>query len=645
MWCPIQLALITWLTSVCYSEGAKTSARDRFSRGATPFAWAWSRVDAGGNRPAAREGHAAVEVGTKIYFFGGCVQGIRCFSDIHIFDTDTLQWRQEPFTGDAPEPRGGHSATLLGTDVFVFGGANSETTFGDAYKLDLIQRHWTRAVPSSCPAIPSRRTNHAAIADAHGRIYIMGGYDAQSNFLNDMWILNVYGANSYDWQDGNTFPVVWERPAVTGQLPVAREGHSLTLVDRKLILFGGYTANGNVANDVHVYNLDSQGWDLAEVAGAEVPTPRQAHSAARHGRDVVIAGGCDVSEVHPECFNDVWSLSTIDMRWSRRSSDMVSWFSREGHSATFVRGRMFIFGGCQLNSECYNDIAVLDTADPCPAGCGGHGTCAQSAFCRCSAGFTGHDCMQPLTCPKDCSGHGQCSEGGTCACDNGWGGPDCSVDIPCPGSPFKCFGHGKCLNNGRCLCFNGYNGDDCAGGSAICPRDCSGRGSCSPTSQCVCYKGFVGPACETPVLSLQAVASKPVANSSQKKLSLFADRTRHAASYVPPHEKHQVTEATGASFGIPELNPVGHAGVQDSDCDDNCNFRGVCSNGVCYCQPGYYGKKCGMVKTSETGTVSLTMLLTIGLACTAISFSIMTLLLHLSLQSKRAKETEIGYNI
>merc|ERR1719456_128659 len=351
------------------------------------FSWAWSRVDAGGLPPSAREGHAAVEVGNKIFLFGGCVQGIRCFNDVHIFDTDTLTWSQEPFTGDAPEPRGGHSATLVGTDIFVFGGASSETTYGDAYKLDLIQRHWTRAVPSGCPAVPSRRTNHAAIADAHGRIYIMGGYDAESNFLNDMWILNVYAGNVDKWEDAGSFPIVWEKPSPTGEAPQAREGHSLTLVDRKLVLFGGYTAAGAVANDVHLYDLDSQQWSTPPVAGDVLPAPRQAHSAARHGRDVIIAGGCSVSDVRPECYNDVWSLNTIDMRWTRKSSDMVSWFAGEGHSAVFVRGRMFAFGGCQLNSECFDDVTVLDTSEPCPALCSGHGMCHKGEFCRCSAGF------------------------------------------------------------------------------------------------------------------------------------------------------------------------------------------------------------------------------------------------------------------
>jgi N-acetylneuraminic acid mutarotase len=615
------------------------------------FSWAWSRVDAGGLQPSAREGHAAVEVGNKIFVLGGCVQGIRCFNDVHIFDTDELTWSQEAFTGDAPEPRGGHSATLVGTDIFVFGGASSETTYGDAYKLDLIQRHWTRAVPSDCPAVPSRRTNHAAIADAHGRIYIMGGYDADSNFLNDMWILNVYAGNVDRWEDGSSFPVVWEKPAPTGQLPTAREGHSLTLVDRKLILFGGYTSAGAVANDVHLYNLDSQEWVTPLVAGEMLPAPRQAHSAARHGRDVIVAGGCSVSDVRPECYNDVWSLNTIDMRWTKRSSDVVSWFAREGHSAIFVRGRMFAFGGCQLTSECFNDVAVLDTSDPCPSSCSGHGTCAMGQFCRCAAGFTGHDCMQPLTCPKDCSGHGQCNSDGTCACDNGWGGSACTIDIPCPGAPSKCTGHGKCLDSGQCQCFAGFSSSDCALGSPVCPRGCSGRGYCSATSQCVCNPGFTGVDCSTPFVGIQDSAHVPSQKASSrsgqqpKVLSLAVSKTNVSQAYVPPHKKHQVPAPTGAQFGIPDVNDVGHTGVQVGKCDDNCNFRGVCQDGECFCQPGFYGKKCGMVKTSEKGTVSLAVLLLIGGGCAVVSFSIMTLLLHLSMQSKRAKETELGYNI
>jgi len=121
-----------------------------------------------------------------------------------------------------------------------------------------------------------------------------------------------------------------------------------------------------------------------------------------------------------------------------------------GHSATFVGGRMFMFGGCQVtgpefqevktrivqnvnltpifglvvntvennmkqtcafkvetcnfrasdtkmeshfldrgmdqvSADCFNDVSVLDTMEPCPEQCGGHGTCVDERYCQCTA--------------------------------------------------------------------------------------------------------------------------------------------------------------------------------------------------------------------------------------------------------------------
>jgi len=528
----MRVTTVAWAV-VCELLSSAPWARATKLSGASSM-WGWSRVDVGGMRPAGREGHASVEVGNRIYVIGGCVQEIRCYNDVHIFDTDQLTWTQEPFTGDLPEPRGGHTATLVGTDVFVFGGASSEATYGDVYKLDLIKRHWTRAVSTTGGAAGGRRTNHAAAADAHGRIYIFGGYNADGDFLNDMWILSVYAPTSVTgiWTDAGSFPVLWEKPMPTGPVPLQRESHTLNIVDRKLIAFGGYTVNGRAANDVHVYDLDTQNWAELPVTG-DRPAPRQAHSAARHGRDIVVTGGCDVSQANPVCYSDVWSLSLVDMRWSQRSTDVVTWFAREGHSANFVRGRMFTFGGCQLSNECYNDVNSLDTLDPCPASCSGHGECRNEEFCSCQLGFTSHDCMQPLTCPQDCSGHGSCSNTGQCSCDNGYSGSDCSVDIPCPGGLNKCSTHGKCEVGGHCACFMGYTGEDCAEGEAACPADCNGNGVCSPSSQCKCHAGWSGESCN-------------------QKLALLEEK-----------------------------------------CPHNCCGHGKCEQGVgCHCKAGWFGATC-----------------------------------------------------
>jgi len=397
----------------------------------------------------------------------------------------------------------------------MYGGANSEETFGDLFRLDVESARWSRlqAPLSEATSGPGRRTNHAVVADVRGRIYVFGGYGADGVFFNDLWILKVSTTHAALEGDSDSSSgaanrtadvaslVAWERPLQRGPVPAAREGHSLTLVGRKLVLFGGYTSGGRTAGDVHAFDIDSQDWVRLQIVGA-LPPPRQAHSAARHGQEVVIAGGCDVSSEHPRCFNDVWSFSIAELRWTQRSSGSSSFRPREGHSATFLRGEMLTFGGCQLGSECYDDVAVLETHDPCPAACGGHGICVSAQFCQCTTpGFFGHDCMQPLTCQEDCGEHGSCSQDGHCTCESGWSGPACATEVPCPGSPEKCSGHGICLASGLCRCSSGFSGPDCA--MRVCPQNCSGHGVCGLDSRCACQQGWAGEACSTRLVVLK----------------------------------------------------------------------------------------------------------------------------------------------
>lgn len=106
---------------------------------------------------------------------------------------------------------------------------------------------------------------------------------------------------------GETTLAAWSRPVPIGEVPVAREGHSLTLLDKQLFLFRGYTATGAEVNDLHTYNISEQSWKELSVSGTS-PSPRQAHSAVRHGH-LVVAGGCGGSV----CFSDVWSLDPLNL--------------------------------------------------------------------------------------------------------------------------------------------------------------------------------------------------------------------------------------------------------------------------------------------------------------------------------------------
>jgi len=618
--------------------------RKQEENAALPVTWTWSRVDASGIRPSGRQGHSAVELGQRVYVFGGCQQEIRCYNDLHIFDAESLSWLQEPATGEPPEARGGHSAVLVGSNIFIYGGANSEETFSDVHMFDPIKRHWSRVAASSPTGSsgPGRRTGHAAATDSRGHIFLFGGYDADGNFLNDVWILSLYvtGADS-EFQETGQVPGAWSQPVVTGPVPAAREGHTLTHVDGRLLTFGGYTSSGATANDVHAYDPETQTWTLIEVSAPQ-PKPRQAHSAARHGHDLVIAGGCEVSAESPECYSDVWTLSLIDMRWTQRSTDVVSWFAREGHSASFVRGRMLVFGGCELGARCFDDIAALDTADPCPSECGHHGRCAEGLFCQCTAtGFTGHDCMQPLICFADCGEHGVCSQDGTCSCENGWAGEGCDQELPCPGDP-KCSGNGLCLASGGCKCNAGFAGADC---SAVA------LAFTAVTSKGMRHRAENATAAE--FLQSDYSWGKTVEPPASENLTsgLGADEG-HITLIDPFATAHHAAERA-SSKGRPPTNrdfgiqTIYDAGIEESgpQCVDNCNFRGLCGQGICYCQPGYYGEHCETMKDSGEGSQSLVTVIAISVVCFVCSLGATLVLLKWNASSKRQREEAHGYNI
>merc|ERR1719353_1532039 len=226
-------------------------------------------------------------------------------------------------------------------------------------------------------------------------------------------------------------------------------------------VFGGYTVGG-LSNDLQILALDSLRWEEAVYSGFG-PSPRQGHAAARHGDSLVVVGGCQVSPA--ECFGDAYSLDTKTLAWTPESSDKVTFSPREGHTASFIRGRLVVIGGCELFNSCYNDVTVLNTGDPCASNCGGQGACegeGADAYCQCRPGFEGHDCLTPVPCPFNCHGHGQCLSTGRSSCA------------------------------GTTLLETGL--EDTSGSCASKP--CSGRGTCSTEATCKCRLGFHGPACE-----------------------------------------------------------------------------------------------------------------------------------------------------
>eukprot|EP01068_Selenidium_serpulae_P004831 Selendium_serpulae@DN3770_c0_g1_i1.p2 len=146
-------------------------------------ALSWSTVSINGtSAPAARGGHAGVELGGAFYVFGGSGSDATYFNDLTSFSFLTSSWSQVQSYGDRPEKRGGHSSSLVGPSLVIYGGEDNLGSHSDVYKLDFSEKNWLmgRIVDDVRP--PSR-AYHAAESDGTGMVFIFGGY-SQVPFTN-----------------------------------------------------------------------------------------------------------------------------------------------------------------------------------------------------------------------------------------------------------------------------------------------------------------------------------------------------------------------------------------------------------------------------------------------------------------------------
>lgn len=84
--------------------------------------------------------------------------------------------------------------------------------------------------------------------------------------------------------------------------PSRRYGHTATVIDNHLYIFGGKDFNVRV-NDLYDINLDNNKCDkVKESNSSQVPSPRNQHSAIAYNKCLYIFGGISDSG---ELYNDI----------------------------------------------------------------------------------------------------------------------------------------------------------------------------------------------------------------------------------------------------------------------------------------------------------------------------------------------------
>ncbi len=136
----------------------------------------WRKMDCVGKVPIGRGYHTSNLVDGKLIVIGGS-DGHMSFNDIHILRIDTQTWYQ--VKTDEVHNRLGHTATQVGSYLFIFGGHDSKTYTSEVLTLNLVNLQWEpRKVCGKKP--PGRGYHQAWLRDS--RLFVHGGFDGKEIF-------------------------------------------------------------------------------------------------------------------------------------------------------------------------------------------------------------------------------------------------------------------------------------------------------------------------------------------------------------------------------------------------------------------------------------------------------------------------------
>lgn len=352
--------------------------------------------------------------------FGGGNEGI--VDELHVLNTSTNQWFMPDVKGDVPPGCAAYGFACDGTRLLVFGGMIEYGRYSnDLYELQSANWEWRHVRPKAPKneAPPCPRLGHS-FTMIGSQVFLFGGLandsdDPKDNiprYLNDLYIL--------DTRPGQ--PVMqWEKPAFIGTPPTPRESHTAvayipkessnttstnngctngsSVPGAKLIIYGGMA--GCRLDDLHILDINTMTWTSPKLLGLP-PLPRSLHSASLIGSKMFVFGGwvpyheaseskewCpsienDPNQPQPQivhekewrCTNTMGVLDLETLTWvhiSQENDNDSAPRARAGHCAVPVSTRLYIWSGrdgykkaANKNQVCYNDLWYLETEPPSP---------------------------------------------------------------------------------------------------------------------------------------------------------------------------------------------------------------------------------------------------------------------------------------
>ncbi|XP_050682773.1 host cell factor 1-like [Leptidea sinapis] len=256
-----------------------------------------------------------------------------------------LKWQKvyNP-SGPQPRPRHGHRAVAIKDLMIVFGGGN-EGIVHELHVFNTTTNQWF--VPVTKGEVPPGCAAYGFVVDGT-RLLVFGGMVEYGKYSNDLYELQ---ASRWEWKHLKPLPPKQGLP------PCPRLGHSFTLLNGKVYLFGGLANKSDdpknnipsYLNDLYTLELYPNSsmtvWDIPLTYG-QSPPPRESHSGVAYtdkntGKSsLIIYGGMSGSRL-----GDLWVLDIESMSWTKPELGGPPPLPRSLHTATVIGQHMYVYGG------------------------------------------------------------------------------------------------------------------------------------------------------------------------------------------------------------------------------------------------------------------------------------------------------------
>ena len=233
---------------------------------------------------------------SAMVIFGGIygLQGQdKYLNDMFSLDLETMEWELIDFEGQTgPSPRSRHAMcwSMVNNTIYVYGGSDDSTIFGDLWSLDIETNKW-KLLPGIKGQVPSPRWGMTMHAVGES-LFIYGGHSMETRSSTSQ--LYHYHIPTGSWNLVQTIGQAWPRAGHCGNL----------LGSRYLVYFGGSDGR-NVLNNINIFDTLANEWMAFFFSPYKAPNARWAHASAAFDGDLYVFGGSN----GPTSFSDLYVLS------------------------------------------------------------------------------------------------------------------------------------------------------------------------------------------------------------------------------------------------------------------------------------------------------------------------------------------------